>query len=232
MAAFGDPPVRDIGVAAPGDGAARTQSDGCAVEEAAAEANPCRGLKTKSFLFCASISIAEHATRAFRGRGRSRPAARRELDAEFGVAIRRRQPFHQTLVASRRVGEGVRRDVETAARVGLPQGGEGVGAPEEVGRAVDDEGDWPPAEGQPPTLPARLGGRSDRGRPAALAEEVANDPCSRQNSPSLAGLRMRLEQDNPPSARPEARTPRARRPGDRRPERRNRSERVIPAYPN
>jgi hypothetical protein len=55
------------------------------------------------------------------------------LDSQIFVPIRQRQPFEQPLVAARGIGEGVRGDIDLARLISLPQGGEVLGLPEEIG---------------------------------------------------------------------------------------------------
>src|SRR5208337_2971979 len=82
------------------------------------------------------------------------------------------------------------------------------------------------------TLPARLGGRSDRGRPAALAEEVAKQPVLAAELAVAQRLRVVEDEDETRRAPAEERVRLAlEEPGDRRAKGGNRGGRRDPRLP-
>src|SRR5579884_312822 len=91
---------------------------------------------------------------------------------QFVVPVRQRQPFQEPLIAARRIGEGIRRDIDAARLIGRPQGRKVVRLPEEIGRAIDDESGSLSFEQQSASIPAGLCGTSQFGPPAALAQQL------------------------------------------------------------
>src|SRR3974390_235115 len=96
----------------------------------------------------------------------------RRQNSEVLVPIGQRQPFQQPLVAPRRIGEGIGRNIDGTSAIGAAQRRKTTSLPEKIGRAVDNESHCLLPITQALAVPAKLVGEYDLGTQPTLAQQL------------------------------------------------------------